>query len=82
MTEDDVKLKEFVLALAGSLIVIILILGGFCCLVGCQALPQFFSAAQEIADDTAIKTEISKEVFQKDTDVTLQILIKNKEDKQ
>jgi|GEM_PF-3642755 hypothetical protein len=28
------------------------------CLTGCAALPQFFQAAEDIADDTAIKEKV------------------------
>jgi hypothetical protein len=48
-------------------------------LSGCQSLPQLFTAAEEIADDTAIKTEISREALQKDTDVEITIKVSNKD---
>ena len=48
-------------------------------LAGCAALPQFFSAAENIADDTAIRTEISKEAIQKETDLTIHVEVRNKD---
>lgn len=50
-----------------------------CLLAGCQSLPQFFTAAEQIATDTAIKAEVSREAIQKDTNVDLNIKIYNKE---
>jgi hypothetical protein len=32
------------------------------CLSGCTALPDLFRAAEDIADETAIKVEVSKEI--------------------
>jgi hypothetical protein len=49
-------------------------------LMGCQALPQLYQAAEDIADDTAIKIEVSKETFQKDTDLQININVQNKEE--
>lgn len=47
----------------------------------CQSLPQFFQAAEDIADDTAVKIEISREAIQKDTDIDANVQIKNKDQK-
>jgi len=45
----------------------------------CNSWPQFFQAAEEIATDTAIKVEISKETIQKETDLELSINVTNNE---
>jgi len=54
----------------------------FLILCSCQALPQLFQAAEDIADDTAIKIEVSKETFQKDTDLDINIKVQNKDKEQ
>lgn len=46
---------------------------------GCTAMPELFKAVEDIATDTAVKVEIDKEAFQKDTDVTVAIEVKNKD---
>jgi hypothetical protein len=48
-------------------------------LTGCAAMPELFKAVEDIATDTAVKVEIDKEAFQKDTDVTVAIEVKNKD---
>jgi starvation-inducible outer membrane lipoprotein len=49
-------------------------------LSGCAALPSFFQTAEDIADDTAIKVEVSRETFQKETDLNIQVNVKNKDE--
>lgn len=46
---------------------------------GCNALPQLYQTAEDIADDTAIKVEVSRESIQKQTDVEISIDVKNKD---
>lgn len=46
-------------------------------LSSCNTLPQLYQAAEDIADDTAIKISISKEAIQKQTDVTISVEVKN-----
>jgi hypothetical protein len=48
-------------------------------LSSCNALPQLYQTAEDIADDTAIKVLISKETFQKDTDLDISINVQNKD---
>jgi hypothetical protein len=38
-----------------------------------------FTSLENIADDTAVKCEISKEAIQKETDIELNLTIKNKD---
>lgn len=52
----------------------------FLVLCGCQSLPQLFQSVEDIADDTAIKIEVSKETFQKDTDLDISIKVQNKDE--
>lgn len=46
-------------------------------LTSCQTLPQLYQAAEDIADDGAIKIEVSKEAIQKNTDLLISIDLKN-----
>lgn len=77
MNRND-KIDKFVL-LIGSIITVIAFAVIIMCFTSCQALPQFFSTAEDIADDTAIKTEISKEAIQRNTNVHLYIDLENNE---
>jgi len=38
-------------------------------LTSCSSLPQFYQTLEDVADDTAIKCEISKEAFTQDSRV-------------
>jgi len=51
-------------------------------LTSCQSLPQLYQAAEDIADDTAIKVEVSKETIQKETDLAIMIKVQNKDEPQ
>lgn len=42
-------------------------------------MPELFKAVDDIATDTAIKVEVDKEAFQKDTDVSVAVEVKNKD---
>jgi hypothetical protein len=44
----------------------------------CSALPSMFTAAEEIADDTAIKMEVSKEAIPNDAVINMTVQIQNK----
>jgi starvation-inducible outer membrane lipoprotein len=48
-------------------------------LSACSSLPQLYNAAEDVADDTAVKVELSKECFAKETDVHVNVEILNKE---
>ena len=48
-----------------------------CFLTSCQTLPQLYQAAENIADDEAIKVSVSKEAIQKNTDLIISIDLKN-----
>jgi hypothetical protein len=50
-----------------------------CIFYGCQGISGLFSSVEKIADDTAIKTEISKEALQRDTDLEVTIKVLNKD---
>lgn len=49
-------------------------------ITGCQYLPQVAQDIESIATDTAIKVEISKETFQKETDLEISINVQNKDE--
>lgn len=43
---------------------------------GCAYLPNMFQTVEDIADDTAIKIEISREAIQTNSDITISIDVK------
>jgi hypothetical protein len=45
----------------------------------CQYLPQVAQDVEEIATDTAIKIEVSRETFQKETDLEINVSVQNKD---
>ena len=49
-------------------------------LTSCQNLPQLYQTAEDIADDTAIKVQVSRETFQKETDLDISIRVQNKDE--
>jgi hypothetical protein len=49
-------------------------------LASCQYLPQLAQDIEQIATDTAIKVEVSRETFQKETDLAITINVQNKDD--
>lgn len=50
-------------------------------LQGCQSLPQLFTAAEQIADDNAIKIEVQKEAINQNSDISINCTVTNKEQK-
>lgn len=46
-------------------------------LMGCSTLPQLYQTTENIADDIAIKVEISKEAIQKNEDIQVEIQLKS-----
>ena len=46
----------------------------------CSSLPLFYQAAEDIADDNAVRVEIQKESLQKDTNVRINVDVINKPD--
>ena len=51
-------------------------------ITGCQYLPQVAQDIEDIATDTAIKIEISRETFQKETDLQINVNVQNKDQPQ
>jgi hypothetical protein len=47
----------------------------------CQYIPAIANDVESIATDTAIKVEVSRETIQKDTDLTININVQNKDEK-
>lgn len=47
----------------------------------CAAMPQMFQSIEDIADDTAIKVEVSKEALQKNTNLTVTVDVINDDGK-
>ena len=55
----------------------------FLCLIiltSCEYLPQIAKDVESIETDTAIKVEVSRETFQKETDLDISINVQNKDD--
>lgn len=50
-----------------------------CTITGCQFLPEVAKDIEGIATDTAIKIEVSKETFLKETDLDISINVQNKD---
>ena len=50
-------------------------------LSGCQSLPQLFTAAEQIADDNAIKIELQKEAINQNTNINLTLDVTNSQSK-
>lgn len=48
-------------------------------LSGCQYIPDVAKDVDDIATDTAIKIEVSRETFQKDTDLDISVQVNNKD---
>ena len=49
-------------------------------LSACQYLPQVAQDIEDIATDTAIKIEVSKETFKKETDLQINVNVQNKDE--
>jgi len=49
-------------------------------ITSCTAMPQLYQALEDVADDTAIKCEISKEAFKEDTKLRVIVEIQNGKD--
>lgn len=62
----------------------LVILLGTCAayMTSCQALPQLYQTAEDIANDDIIDITVSKGVMQKETDMRVSIEILNKESTQ
>ena len=48
-------------------------------LTGCQSLPQLFQATEDIADDTAVKIEVSREALAREPNLQVTVDLKNKD---
>ena len=48
-------------------------------LSSCQYIPDMAKDIDDIATDTAIKIEVSRETFQKDTDLDISVQVNNKD---
>jgi hypothetical protein len=51
-------------------------------LTSCQYLPELGKDLESIATDTAIKVEISRETFKKETDLDITINVQNQHEKE
>lgn len=51
-------------------------------IAGCQFVPEIAKGIEEIETDTAICVAVSKETFQRETDLEIYINVKNKEEKE
>lgn len=48
---------------------------------GCQYLPDMAKDIESIETDTAVSIEVSRETLQKDTDLQINLNVKNKDEK-
>ena len=48
-------------------------------LTGCQFVPQVAKDIEDVATDTAIKIEVSRETFLKETDLQISVNVQNKD---
>lgn len=78
--QDQKSLNTFVSFIGLSLLAIITVVFLFC-LCGCQYLPNVADDITEIANNDAITIKCDKDCFQRETDVTVSVQIKNKEQK-
>ena len=53
----------------------------FMFLMSCNTLPQLYQAAEDVADDNAVKVIISREAINKETDIGITIDVKNNQAK-
>lgn len=49
-------------------------------LTGCQYIPDMAKDIESIETDTAIKIEVSRETFQKETDLEINVNVQNKDE--
>lgn len=54
--------------------------GTFILLTGCASLPDLFKTVDDIATDDAITVKVDRDAIQKDTDVQINVTVKNKDD--
>ncbi len=48
-------------------------------LTSCQSLPQLFQTADDVFTDDCVTIKVDRDAFQKDTDVDINVSIKNKD---
>ncbi len=48
-------------------------------LYGCTALPELYKTVDDIATDDAITVKVDRDAFQKDTDVSVSVEVRNKD---
>jgi hypothetical protein len=53
-----------------------------CLLTGCQFIPEMAKDIESIETDTAIRIDVSRETFQKDTNLEININVQNKDEKE
>jgi len=57
------------------LLLLLILLGG------CQFIPEMAKDVESIETDTAIRIEVSRETFQKETDLQINVNVQNKDSK-
>jgi starvation-inducible outer membrane lipoprotein len=48
-------------------------------LVSCNAMPEFFKAAEDVMTDDCVTIKVDRDAFQKDTDVEISLKVTNKD---
>jgi hypothetical protein len=77
---QEVGVKHFIY-FSLLFIVFFIITCGLIFLCSCQYIPDIAKDVDDIATDTAIKIEVSRETFLKDTDLDLSVKVNNKDSK-
>jgi hypothetical protein len=78
--DEEIRFKRLLSIFSAFLICIIFII---CTLIitSCQFVPEISSDLEKVLDNDAVTVKCDKDCFQKDTDVTVHVEIKNKEAK-
>ena len=61
-------------------IVLLAIFGALSFLFSCNTLPQLYQSIDDIATDDAVTIKVDRDCFQKDTDVSISVQVKNKDE--
>jgi hypothetical protein len=77
--DPEEKLVKRAIYFFFTLSVIFILSIGLTFFCACQSIPKIADDIDSIATDTAIKIEISRETFQKDTDLGISVQVNNKD---
>lgn len=78
---EEIRVKK-IICLFSLIAILITFILGICVLSSCQYVPQIADDIEKIATDDAITIKCDKDCFQKDTDVTVHVEVRNKDKKE